>query len=349
MPDVAPTNFEPATGEEMPRTVAVLIATLRRPSELLRCLGALAKQTLPADDVLVVVRDNDMETRSALGNLSPSTLPIRIITVSVPGSVASRNAGLDACKTDVLAIIDDDTAPHPDWLKRVMEHFRSDPSLGGLGGRDRCIQGETFDERQESVVGKIQWSGRAIGNHHLGFGKIREVDILKGANMSYRARAFADVRFDTRLKGTGTQANEDMCFSVAIKSRGWKLAYDPLAVVDHYSNHRAHYIGVAALEDETTFRDHAYNLVLATWNALSPFRRLVFFVWSSLIGTGVFPGLIQAIRFTPRLGVQSWRRFLIAQQGKVDAFRDLLFESPVAALGTHPGPVDRLNREQQSH
>jgi hypothetical protein len=44
-----------------------------------------------------------------------------------------------------------------------------------------------------------------------------------------------------------------------------------------------------------------------------------------LIGTGVFPGFVQAIRFTPKLGIHSWRRFVIAQQGKMDAFRDLIF------------------------
>ncbi len=177
-------------------------------------------------------------------------------------------------------------------------------------------------------MGKIQWFGRTIGNHHLGFGGVREVDLLKGANMSFRSKAIADLRFDLRLKGNGAQPSEDFCFSVAVKSRGWKLAYDPLAVVDHYASQRAEarlYVGVSAIQNDAEFRGFAYNQVLSIWVALSPLRRLVFFVWSLLVGTGVFPGLIQAIRFTPQLGVQSWRRFLIAQQGKMDAFRDLLF------------------------
>jgi cellulose synthase/poly-beta-1,6-N-acetylglucosamine synthase-like glycosyltransferase len=312
---------------EIPRTIGVLIASYRRPQELLRCLAALKRQILPADDIILVLREGDTDTMSKVSDPGLQ-LPIRVITVSVPGVVAARNAGLEACQTDIVAVTDDDTCPHADWLSRIMENFRNDPALGGLGGRDRCFDGTGFDDRQEPIVGKIQWFGRIIGNHHLGFGNIREVDVLKGCNMSYRAKAVADIRFDSQLKGSGAQPSEDFCFSVEVKSRGWKLAYDPLVVVDHYPSPRAearHYVGVARLSDEGAFRDFAYNQTRSIWNALSPFRRLVFFVWSSLIGTGIFPGLIQAIRFTPKLGLHSWRRFVIAQHGKVDAFRDLIF------------------------
>jgi GT2 family glycosyltransferase len=321
---------------ENPQTIGVLIATYRRPDDLVRCLSALKKQTLQPNDILVVVRDEDADTKSRLSGYRTDNLPIRMISIDRPGSVAARNAGLDVCQTDILAIIDDDTSPHADWLNRVMENFCNDPALGGLGGRDRCFDGTAFDDRQEPVVGKIQWWGRTVGNHHLGFGALREVDVLKGANMSFRAKAFERVRFDTRLKGNGAQPSEDFCFSVDVKAQGWKLAYDPMALVDHYASRRDEkrlYVGVSAVQDEAAFRDFCYNQTLSIWNALSPLRRLVFFVWSCLIGTGVFPGLIQAIRFTPGLGMESWRRFFLAQQGKVEAFRDLLFPAQCACFG----------------
>jgi cellulose synthase/poly-beta-1,6-N-acetylglucosamine synthase-like glycosyltransferase len=311
---------------EPPQTIGVLIPTYKRSEELLRCLAALEQQTHPADDVILVVREDDLETKAAVNGCATKSLPIRIVGVTTPGLVAARNAGIDACKTDVLAMIDDDTSPHTLWLARVLEDFRNDPALGGLGGRDRCFDGEAFDERQMPVVGKLQWFGRVIGNHHLGFGDLREVDVLKGANMSYRAQALENTRCDQRLKGSGAQPSEDISLCVAVKRNGWKLAYDPQAVVDHYPGRRAevrHYGGVMAIKDPTAFQNFAYNEVLGIWGALSPLRRVFFFVWSVLIGTGVCPGFVQAIRFTPHLGLQSWRRFFIAQQGKLHAFRDL--------------------------
>jgi GT2 family glycosyltransferase len=317
-----------------PVSIGVLIASYRRPGILLSCLRSLTKQRRLPDDVIVVVREDDAETlamlREANALLKETTvaLPLTMIRVTTPGTVAARNAGLGACRTDVLCILDDDTEPQPEWLEVVLRRFVEDPTLGGLGGRDRCFDGKAFDDRQEEVVGRIQWYGRMIGNHHLGFGGIREVDFLKGANMSFRAEAFANVRFDRRLKGRGAQPREDTAFSVAVKAAGWKLAYDPAAVVDHYAAVRdeaRHYVEVKALADEQSFREFSYNDIVSIWPALSGARRAAFVCWSVLVGTGVCPGLVQAIRYTPRLGAASWRRFFVAQQGKFMAFRELLF------------------------
>jgi len=310
-----------------PESIGVLIASYRRPVPLVTCLESLAQQIHPPHEVIVVLRSDDSEARQAISNLT-TPFHLKIVITNVPGTVAARNAGLDACTSDVLAILDDDTKPHPEWLKRVLARFQEDPTLGGLGGRDRCFDGRAFDDRQASVVGRIQWYGRMIGNHHLGFGEIREVDFLKGANMSFRSEAFANLRFDPRLKGTGAQPREDTAFSIAVKASGWKLAYDPAAAVDHYAAQREearHYVDVQALTDERSFREFAYNDILSIWLAFKGVRKIAFITWTILVGTGVCPGFVQALRFTPRLGGASWRRFYLAQQGKFEAFRDLLF------------------------
>jgi GT2 family glycosyltransferase len=314
--------------EESPRTIGVMIASYQRPEELVRCLHALELQLLAPDDVILVLRDHDAITKDALKELRLSKLSYRIVPIDVPGVVAARNAGVEACSTDILAIIDDDTAPHPDWLQRIMHEFSRDPTLGGLGGRDRCFNGQTFDDRKEPIVGKLQWFGRVIGNHHLGFGEVREVDVLKGANMSFRCIALRNVRFDIRLRGEGTQPNEDKAFSIAVKLNGWRLKYDPLAVVDHYPGFRPdarQYVGVARIGNVKHFYSFSYNEVVSIWDALNPIRRGAFVLWSLLVGTATCPGLVQAIRFTPQLGGHSWQRFRIAQTAKFEAYRDLLF------------------------
>jgi GT2 family glycosyltransferase len=310
-----------------PESIGVLIASYRRPVPLAICLESLAQQIHPPREVIVVLRNDDSEARLAMSNLT-TPFPLKLVFTDVPGTVAARNAGLDACTSDVLAILDDDTKPHPEWLQRVLTRFQEDPTLGGLGGRDRCFDGRSFDDRKASVVGRIQWYGRMIGNHHLGFGEIREVDFLKGANMSFRSEAFANIRFDQRLKGTGAQPREDTAFSIAVKASGWKLAYDPAAAVDHYAAQREearHYVDVQAVTDERSFREFAYNDILSIWLAFKGVRKVAFITWTVFVGTGVCPGFVQALRFTPRLGGASWRRFYLAQQGKFEAFRDLLF------------------------
>jgi GT2 family glycosyltransferase len=321
-------EFTLPPGPEAHFAVGVLVATSRRPRDLERCLRALARQERPADDVLVVVRDIDDATHRFLDKFDAVELglSVRKITVAAPGVVAARNAGLAACRTDILAIIDDDTAPHPDWIVRVIDHFARDLTLGGLGGRDRCHDGERFDDRQEPVVGRIRWHGRLVGNHHLGFGSVRDVDYLKGANMTFRTVALVGKRFDERLRGDGAGPHEDMAFSIAVRRGGWRLAYDPMVLVDHYAAKRdepRHYVSVGRIGNTTEFSNHAFNIVVAVWEDLSAPRRMAFVIWYLLIGTRTCPGVAQALRFTPKLGRGSWMRFVIAQRGLFAAYRML--------------------------
>ncbi|HEX4284348.1 MAG TPA: glycosyltransferase [Terracidiphilus sp.] len=311
----------------VPETIGVLIPTYRRPADLLRCLDGLQMQEKFPDDVMVIVRNEDTGTRNAIAHYDRGGLPLRILMVEKAGTVHAHNVGIDACTTDVLAMIDDDTVPHAHWLRTILEDFQADPRLGGLGGRDRCFDGRVFDESKEPTVGRLQWFGRAIGNHHRGYGAMREVDLLKGANMSFRHAALETARCDVRLRGRGAQPNEDISLTLAVKRAGWKIAYDPNALVDHYQairEEKRHYGGVGPITDSVPFIDFAYNEVIGVWDSLSLVRKIAFVIWSVLIGTGVCPGVVQAIRFTPRLGWQSWYRFGLAQKGKLAAVVDLL-------------------------
>jgi len=311
-----------------PRSIGVLICSYRRPTILLRGLAGLAAQTRRPDDVMVVARHDDTATLAALGARPADGLPLRVITVTRPGTVHALNTGLAACRTDVLAITDDDTVPHSDWLARILAHFVADPALGGLGGRDWCHDGARFDDRTAAEVGRLRWFGRSIGNHHLGVGAPRAVDFLKGANASYRAAVFAQARFDTRLRGAGVQPFEDSTFALTVRLAGWKLLYDPLVAVDHYAARRdepRQYVDIAAVKDTAGLLDFGYNEVISLWRALSPVGRAAYMAWSFLVGTGVSPGLVQALRYTPRLGGGSWRRFWAVQRGKAAGYRAVLF------------------------
>jgi GT2 family glycosyltransferase len=316
-----------------PLSLGVLVCTYQRPADLARCLKGLAGQSRQADDIVVVCRDNDEATHAWLAGRASDDLPLRIVNVTRPGIVAARNAGHDACRTAILSSIDDDVVPHCDWLRRVELHFLSDPALGGLGGRDHVHDGEQFDERIAKTVGRLQWFGRPIGNHHLGYGQPREVRFLKGANMSYRAEAMANVRFDTRLCGRKIEAHEDLAFSFAVGRTGWKLVYDPTVLVYHYAGRpdKRAYSAISRDVAATEIYDVAFNMVIALWDGLSPVQRAAFVIWSFLIGTGVEPGLLQAIRYSRRLGFQSWRRFASTQKGRWAAYRQINAHSSARA------------------
>ena len=190
--------------------ITVIVPTYRRPKDLSRCLEALKKQTRPADELLVVVRNTDAETWIFLETFTSETLPLRTVTVSAPGAIAAMNAGLDAASGEIVSFTDDDAAPHTDWLARIEPHFLSDSRVGGVGGRDWVYHGTDLVEGAKEVVGQVQWFGRVIGNHHLGVGEAREVDVLKGVNMSFRRAAMKGRHFDQHMRGTGAQVHFEL-------------------------------------------------------------------------------------------------------------------------------------------
>lgn len=278
-------------------TVAVLVPTYRRPQDLRRCLSALGHQTLPPDLVVVVVRRDDAASHAVLDE-GWTMLPLRLVEVDAPGVVHALNCGLAVIDSEIVAIIDDDTAPRPAWLARIVDIFTTRTDVGGLGGRDWVHQGGRVESGTRDVVGRMTWYGRCIGNHHLGAGAAREVQFLKGANMSYRRSAIDGLTFDERLRGTGAQVCNDMGFSVAVHRRGWVLLYDPQVELDHYP-------GVRHDEDrrnEVSYlacHNAAFNQALIVCEALGRPRALAFLVWAVLVGTRGEPGLLQMLRLLP--------------------------------------------------
>ncbi len=288
--------------------ITVIVPTYRRPQDLARCLEALKVQTCPADEVIVTVRDTDAATWDFLQEFDHESLLLRTVTVKVTGVVAAMNAGLDVAQGDIIAFTDDDAAPHTDWLERIEAHFLADELIGGVGGRDILYENGQLVKGEKNVVGKLQWFGRAIGNHHLGIGEPREVDILKGVNMSFRQTAIDGLRFDKRMRGTGAQVAFEIAFCLTLKRLGWKLIYDPMIQVDHYSANRFD-------EDrryqfnKIAWTNGIHNQTVALLDYLSPIQLVMFLVWSVLIGTRHARGLLQLLRFLPsegKLAAQKW-------------------------------------------
>lgn len=218
--------------------ISVLIATWRRPDDLRRCLAALDAQILDPDEVLVVVRADDRETRAALDTVKLTATALRTISVDAHGVVAAMNAGLDAATGEIIAMTDDDAAPRPDWLAQIHAHLEQRPDVGGVGGRDWLHLDAGIEHGTQAVVAKLYAYGRLTGSQHLGTGGPREVDVLKGANMAFRRTALAGLRLDERLRGSGAQMHWELALGLAVKRAGWRLIYDPAVAVDHYPAER---------------------------------------------------------------------------------------------------------------
>lgn len=106
-------------------SLAVVMATYRRPDLLARCLHALVHQSLAAEDYEVIVVDDgpDDATRATVEQVArQSAGRPRVRYLAAPhtdgrrGPAAARNAGWRATQAPIIAFTDDDTVPERDWL-----------------------------------------------------------------------------------------------------------------------------------------------------------------------------------------------------------------------------------------
>lgn len=291
-----------ASGRDL--SLTVVVPTWRRPASLARCLRALAAQARPADEVIVVTRREDEESRVAARAIAmPGATRLVLPEVEQRGVIAGLQAGLDAAQGDCIAFTDDDAEPRADWTERLVATLQREADVGGVGGRDH--QPASRDARGRSVVGEVQWFGRVIGAHHLGIGPARDVDVLKGVNVAFRTSPLRTIGFDARLRGEGAQQHWELGVCLALRRAGWRLVYDPSIAVDHHVEARSgddqmHRGRFAA----SAMTDAVHNEALSLLEHLGPVRRLAFEAWSRLAGTVAAPGALNAMRL--RLQGHDW-------------------------------------------
>ena len=263
--------------------MSVIVPTYRRPDALLRCLAGLHGQVREADEIIVVVRDTDLETQHAVDEwiATASGAAPNVVTVAEGGVIAALQAGFERATGDVIVLTDDDAVARPDWLALLVGHY-ADARVACVGGRD--VQSNTDAPADE--VGVLQPWGRLVGEQHRGSGEARPVDHLRGVNMSVRRRWW---RLDRRLSGTGAQYAWELDACLAARRADRLVMYDPDAIVDHEHARRFD----TDQRDAPTFtasaeRVHNEMYLLLKW--LDPWQGLVVLGYGLLVGTRFAPG-----------------------------------------------------------
>jgi GT2 family glycosyltransferase len=313
----------------------VVVATFKRPDQLAACLDGIQAQRRAADEVVVVTHADPPSADLVLARALVWPR-LKLVEAERAGSVAAYNAGLGAATMPLVAYTDDDAVPAPDWLERILATFGQDHQIAAVGGRDVIVSedapGEVPTSRRRSPqVGRIQWFGRMTANHHLGTGAPRDVDVLKGVNMSFRRAAVIGHRFDERLRGPGAVVHSELSICLPLRKQGLRVVYDPRIVVMHHPAPRPAGDQRASLSAESTF-NATHNESLQILDHLGPVRRLAFGVWSLLVGSTESPGVAVLVRDLLRRKPGARVRYGAAQRGRIAGWRTRRVPRP------HHGP-----------
>ncbi len=209
--------------------LSVVLSTLGNHHVLRRVLDGYARQDVPPDSFeLLVVADRaepDLEAvRAAIGK---RPYPVRLITGSVPGLSANRNAGWQAARAPIVLFTDNDTIPVARLVsEHVASHRRFPAEEVAVVGLVRWARGLPVTPFMRWLEHGVQFDFRTIAGEEASWAH------LYGANSSIK-RALLE-----RVGGYDEQRlpylYEDIEWGYRAQQHGLRVKFNPRAVVDHW-------------------------------------------------------------------------------------------------------------------
>jgi glycosyltransferase involved in cell wall biosynthesis len=295
----------------VPPSLSVVICSLNGAEGVNRCLDALAAQTIHDALELIVVDDGsiDCTTDVAEGH--------GVVVVRHPctrGVSAARNSGIKVASAAIVAFLDDDCEPEPQWAEHLVSGYEE--GVIGVGGQLLVSPSEgilmhylarhnPLDPQEASLAKsgalvyrlllyiKRQWTQPERNDR-------REVFSVASANMSVRKWALLEIGgFDERIQ-FGSE-DEDLCRRLARAYPTQRLIFDPAVRAIHYFR--------PSLRD-TMRRCRAYGrgsaLMYRKWPAApptffpGPLIVLATLIWSIFFPTAIVIAILLPQLFYPR-------------------------------------------------
>ncbi len=112
-----------------PPAISVVVPTRDRAARLERLLDALRRQTLARTEFEVIVVDDGSRdaTSSVLAGADDGLTLRAILRAQSGGPAAARNEGWRQAAADLVAFVDDDCEPVPEWLEQALAAARANP------------------------------------------------------------------------------------------------------------------------------------------------------------------------------------------------------------------------------
>ena len=204
-----------APGLPWPR-VSVVVCTHNGARTIRDCLDGLSRLDYP-DYEGIVVDDGSTDATGVIAR----QYDCRLIQTENRGLAHARNTGLAAATGEIIAYLDDDAYPDPDWLTYLAATFLR-TGYAGVGGPNIAPPGD----------GPIaECVARAPGGPVHVLVTDREAEHIPGCNMAFRKSCLEAIGgFDPQFSTAGDDV--DVCWR--LQERGWTLGFHPAAMVWHH-------------------------------------------------------------------------------------------------------------------
>ena len=206
----------PFASEETWPKISVVVCTFNGSRTIRECLEGIGKLRYPNYETIVV---DDGSTDGA-GDIA-AEYDVRLVRTENQGLSAARNLGWQSATGEIVAYIDDDARPDPDWLIYLAAAFLKE-DYAGVGGPNIPIpdDGDTANCVANSPGGPA----------HVLLSDC-EAEHIPGCNMAFRRSWLEAINgFDPQFR----QAGDDVDICWRTREQGGKLGFSPAAMVWHH-------------------------------------------------------------------------------------------------------------------
>jgi len=210
-------------------SVVVCAFSVARADSLRAAVDSLRAQTVPAQEVVVVIDHAPALLHWARHGLHGVTI---VESTHPAGLSGARNAGVAEAVGEVIAFLDDDAVAAPDWIERLQAAY-ADPEVMAAGG---AVLPAWDVGRPRWMPEEFDW---VVGCSYRGLPEDRSaIRNLIGCNMSFRRAAvvraggFAPALGRTSDSPLGCEET-DLCIRLSLADPAGVIVYDPAARVRH--------------------------------------------------------------------------------------------------------------------
>lgn len=195
--------------------VTAYIPCYNAASHLPHSIEGVLRQTHEVDELLVV----DDGSRDSTPEIA-ARYPVRVIRHDRNrGLAAARNTAFRNARNELVAGLDVDCVPEPDWLEKLVSRLDSE-AVAAVGGRLEEAMLDSVADRWRRAHMPQDWGDATLLNPRFLFGS----NLLLRRSVLERVGGYAE---NFRTNG------EDVDISQRIRAQGFSLVYEPGAVVKH--------------------------------------------------------------------------------------------------------------------
>ncbi|MGO1055857.1 glycosyltransferase [Crossiella sp. CA198] len=238
--------------------VSVVVVNYRGAEDTITCLRALREQLdYPTERLQLICVDN------ASGDGSAERIEAEadgVMLVRAPanlGFAGGCNLGVEHSHGEVLAFLNNDARPDPQWVRAAVAVLRAEPTVGAVASKVLDWDGKAID----FVDGGLTWFGMGYKRHagepdDGSHDAPRDVLFGTGSALFVRANLFRALHgFDERF----FMFYEDVDLGWRLNLRGWRVRYEPGSLT--YHRHHASMSGVHSAREHYLLERNALAML----------------------------------------------------------------------------------------